>query len=61
MKENLTRQSLPENKYLILLRAALCTFNCNNQFVIENMLRSGYNLKDWYHLTDLTSGKLFEE
>lgn len=61
MKKNLTRQSLPEEDYLVLLGAALCTFNSNNQFVIENMLRSGYNLKDWYHLIDLPSGKLFEE
>lgn len=59
MCENYTRQSLPSRKYRELLGSALCVFNSNTQFVIENLI---YNKpsKLWYELTDKTSGKLLE-
>lgn len=59
MYEKYTRQSLPERHYRELLGAALCVFNSNNGFIIENILRSDDSQKyDWYHLIDLESGKL---
>ena len=38
MYENYTRQSLPSRKYRELLGSAVCVFNSNNSFVIENIL-----------------------
>jgi hypothetical protein len=43
MYENYTRQALPSKKYRELLGSALCVFNANNAFVIENILRSDDN------------------
>lgn len=56
--ENLTRQSVPSVEYRILLGTAVCVFNQNNQFVIENILRYTENIS-WYDLIDKESGKLF--
>jgi len=59
MYENYTRQALPEKEYRELLGSALCVFNSNNAFVIENILRvdNQYNCND---LIDRTSGQLKE-
>ena len=40
--EKYTHQSLPEREYRKLLGSAICVFNSNNQFVIENILRNDY-------------------
>lgn len=59
MYENYTRQALPSKSYRELLGSALCVFNSNNAFIIENILRSDVNSQyDWYHLMDLNSGQL---
>ena len=59
MYENDTKQALPEKYYRELLGTALCVFNSNNAFIIEIVLRLDISGKcDWYHLTDLESGKL---
>ena len=59
MYEDYTRQSLPSKEYRELLGSALCVFNSNNAFIIENILRedggANYN---WYDLMDRTSGNL---
>lgn len=61
MYEKYTRQALPSKYYRELLGSAICVFNSNNAFVIENILRndteSSYN---WYQLIDMTSGQLKE-
>lgn len=59
MYENYSRQSLPTKKYRELLGSAICVFNSNNAFIIENILKR--DLSDeysWHNLIDLTSGKL---
>lgn len=38
MYEAYTRQSLPSKKYRELLGSALCVFNSNNSFMIENII-----------------------
>ena len=59
MYEKYTRQSLPDRTYRELLGSAICVFNSNNSFIIENILRCDDSKKyDWYHLIDLTSGNL---
>lgn len=59
MYENYTRQALPSKNYRELLGSAICIFNSNNAFIIENILKnddkSQYN---WYNLIDRTSGCL---
>lgn len=59
MYENHTRQSLPTKEYRELLGSAICVFNSNNSFIIENILREdeGRNYS-WYDLIDKTSGQL---
>ncbi|CAB1223424.1 hypothetical protein SFB21_3268 [Acinetobacter bouvetii] len=39
MYENYTRQALPSRKYRELIGTAICVFNSNNSFIIENILR----------------------
>lgn len=59
MYENYSRQSLPSKKYRELLGSAICVFNSNNAFIIENILKR--DLSDeysWQNLIDRTSGKL---
>lgn len=51
MYENYTRQALPSRKYRELLGAALCVFNSNIQFIIENILAKSPS-NSWYFLTD---------
>ena len=59
MYEAYTRQSLPERHYRELLGTALCVFNANNAFVIENILSKDLsNSFSWFELMDLESGKL---
>ena len=59
MYESYSKQSLPNKTYRELLGTALCVFNSNNSFVIENILnnddKGNYN---WHNLIDKTSGKL---
>ena len=59
MYETYTRQSLPLKYYRELLGSALCVFNSNIAFLIENILnyddKHGFN---WYQLMDMTSGEL---
>lgn len=58
MYENYSRQSLPSRRYRELLGSAICIFNSNNQFVIENILRVDNSNYNWYELIDKTSGQL---
>ena len=58
MYENYTRQALPSKHYRELLGSALCVFNSNNQFIIENILRINNNEFNWHDLIDKTSGQL---
>ena len=58
MYENYSRQSLPTRRYRELLGSAICVFNSNNQFVIENILRIDNSNYNWYELIDKTSGQL---
>lgn len=59
MYEKYTRQALPSKEYRELLGSALCVFNSNNAFVIENILRSDEEGKyNWYDLIDRESGQL---
>lgn len=59
MHETFSRQSLPSKKYRELVGTAVCVFNSNNGFIIENILREDddktYN---WHALIDKTSGQL---
>ena len=38
MYESYTRQSLPTKQYRELLGSAICVFNSNNAFIIENIV-----------------------
>lgn len=59
MYETYSRQALPSKEYRELLGSAICVFNSNNAFVIENILRSDdEHVYDWYTLMDKESGKL---
>ena len=60
MYESYTRQALPSQKYRELLGSAICVFNSNNQFVIENILRLDNATYNWYDLIDKTSSELSE-
>lgn len=59
MYENYSRQALPERHYRELLGSALCVFNSNNAFIIENILRcDDLDKYNWRMLIDLESGHL---
>lgn len=58
MYEKYTRQSLPSKEYRELLGSAICVFNSNNVFVIENILKEDSKNYSWYDLIDKESGKL---
>ena len=60
MYETYTRQALPEKKYRELVWTAICVFNSNNSFIIENYLRSFSSEKNRHQLIDLESWKLLE-
>ena len=58
MYEKYSRQALPTKKYRELLGSALCVFNANNSFIIENILHIDKEKYNWYNLIDKTSGSL---
>lgn len=58
MYESYTRQALPSKEYRELLGSAICVFNSNNAFVIENILHTNNDDFDWFSLIDKESGKL---
>lgn len=58
--KSLTRQSLPEERYRLLLGTALCVFSSNNGFIIENILRTD-DSRSWYSLIDKESGQLKDD
>ena len=58
MYEKYSRQSIPSKKYRELLGSAICVFNSNNSFIIENILRHDNSCYSWYELIDKTSGGL---
>ncbi|UFH36537.1 hypothetical protein [Flavobacterium acetivorans] len=58
MYEEYSRQALPSKRYRELLGSAICVFNSNNQFIIENILRIDDSNYNWYELIDKTSGDL---
>ena len=57
---SLTRQSLPDNRYLYLLGVSLSVFSSNWGFVIENIIGTDES-KDWYSLIDKTGGNLRDD
>lgn len=61
MYENYTRQSLPERDYRELLGTALCVFNANNQFIIENILKISGDQHNWWELMGKTSGSILHK
>lgn len=59
MYEEYTHQSVPSKKYRELIGTAVCVFNSNNGFIIENILRHDNDKTyNWFELTDRTSGRL---
>lgn len=58
MYEKYSKQALPSKKYRELLGSALCVFNSNNSFIIENILRVNNKKYNWFELIDKTSGNL---
>lgn len=56
--EDYTRQTLPSKLYRELLGSAICVFNSNNSFIIENILSLNDEDYNWYALVDKTSGHL---
>lgn len=58
MYEEYSQQALPSKGYRELLGSAVCVFNSNNQFVIENILRIESSSYNWYDLINKTSGQL---
>lgn len=59
MYESYTRQALPSKKYRELIGTAICVFNSNNNFVIENILRVDQTGQyEWHKLIDKMSGHL---
>lgn len=58
MYEKYSRQALPSSDYRQLLGSALCVFNSNNAFIIENILHLDNNKYNWYALIDKESGKI---
>ena len=45
MYENYTRQSLQTKRYRELLDSAICIFNPNKAFLIENIWQTGFSYK----------------
>ncbi len=59
MYEEYTRQAFSTKKYRELLGSAICVFNSNPSFIIENILRVGEPQKySWFELIDKNSGDL---
>lgn len=56
MYENYSSQSLPSKEYRALLGSAICAFNSNNNFIIENILKFDSRKQyDWFKLIDNNS------
>lgn len=61
MYEHYSRQCLPSKEYRELLGSAVCVFNSNNNFIIENILANDHTDEyNWHDLIDRTSGGLSE-
>lgn len=61
MYEKYSRQSLPGKEYRELLGSAVCVFNSNNSFIIENILKNDTeSIYAWHKLIDEMSGRLLE-
>lgn len=59
MYEEYTRQALPSQNYRALLGSAICVFNSNNSFIIENILRTDQTGQyEWGALINRVSGQL---
>ncbi|WP_368900795.1 selenium binding protein [Oceanobacillus oncorhynchi] len=59
MYEEYSKQALPNRKYRELLGSAMCVFNSNNNFIIENILNNdNKNKYKWSNLIGYTSGEL---
>ncbi len=59
MYESYTHQALPSKDYRELIGTAICVFNSNNSFVIENILRVNQTGQyEWHKLIDKMSGRL---
>ena len=59
MYEEYSRQALPEKDYRELLGSAICVFNSNNAFIIENVIRVDIDKKyNWFELIDFESVRL---
>ena len=59
MYESYTPQALPSKNYRELIGTAICVFNSNNSFVIENILRVDQTGQyEWHKLIDKVSGRL---
>ena len=59
MYESYSKQALPSKEYRELLGSALCVFNSNNAFIVENILRfDTHEQFNWYKLIDAESGQL---
>ncbi|XZU98523.1 selenium binding protein [Acinetobacter baumannii] len=62
MYESYTRQALPSKKYRELIGTAICVFNSNNSFMIENILRVDQTGQyEWHKLIDKMSGRLSDD
>lgn len=62
MYEDYSNQALPSRDYRELLGSALCVFNANNSFVIENIINNKeYDTFNWHQLIDKESGQLKSE
>ncbi|OCZ23264.1 selenium binding protein, partial [Acinetobacter pittii] len=62
MYESYTRQALPSKKYRELIGTAICVFNSNNSFIIENILRVDQTGQyEWHKLIDKMSGRLSDD
>lgn len=58
MYEGYTRQALSSKEYRELLGSAICVFNSNMQFIIENVLKENSIDFNWYKLIDYSAGQL---
>lgn len=61
MKENITKQALPDREYRELLGTAISVFNSNNSFIIENILKISGDQHNWWELIDRSSGNLLHQ
>ncbi len=58
MYEKYVRQALPDREYRELLGSAVCVFNSNNAFIINNILKDPNVQTNWYQLIDKESGEI---